>query len=149
MIEYSLLLFLIFKSFIKFKKKTIDNNKNNNNNNNEKIIIINKINSNDYIDNDIILDNIKKLLLFYNYEGHILLSRVKNDLIRDKKNKLNKIMVEKIKKLNNNILIKQEIKKINRDMIIYNSNIDLIFKKLRNDILSSSDGSNSCILSCK
>jgi hypothetical protein len=149
MIEYSLLLFLIFKSFIKFKKKTIHNINNNNNNNNEKKIIIDKINSNDYIDNDIILDNIKKLLSFYNYEGHILLSRVKNDLIRDKKNKLNKIMVEKIKKLNNNILIKQEIKKINRDMIIYNSNIEFIFKKLRNDILSSSDGSNSCIFSCK
>jgi hypothetical protein len=103
--------------------------------NNEKQIIIDLINS-DNDDNryDDINNNIKKLLSFYNYEGHILLSRVKNDLIRDKKNKLNKIMVEKIKKLNNNILINQEIKKINRDMIIYTSKMEFIFKKLRNDI---------------
>ncbi len=43
-------------------------------------------------------------------------------------------MVEKIKMLNNNFLINQEIKKINRDMIIYKSNIEYVFKKLRNDI---------------
>jgi len=43
-------------------------------------------------------------------------------------------MVEKIKNLDNNILINQEIKKINRDIIIYTSNLEYIFKKLRNDI---------------
>jgi len=114
----------------KIKKKKI-------NKINEKQIIIDVINTDDIIDNETILDNIKKLLSFYNYDGHILLSRIKNDLIRDKKNKLNKKMVEKIKKLNNNILINQEIKKINRDMIIYNINIEFIFKKLRNEIFIS------------
>jgi hypothetical protein len=102
--------------------------------NNQKQIIIDEINKDDIINNETILDNLKKLLSFYNYDGHILLSRIKNDLIRDKKYKLNKKMVEKIKKLNNNILINQEIKKINRDIIIYNINIEFIFKKLRNDI---------------
>ena len=96
-------------------------------------MIIDEINTDD-INYETILDNIKKLLAFYNYEGHVLLSRVKNDLIRDKKNKLNKKMVEKIKTLNNNILINQEIKKINRDIFIYKSNIEFVFKKLRNDI---------------
>jgi len=117
----------MFSCFKKIKKKKI-------NKINEKQIIIDVINTDDIIDNETILDNIKKLLSFYNYDGHILLSRIKNDLIRDKKNKLNKKMVEKIKKLNNNILINQEIKKINRDMIIYNINIEFIFKKLRNEI---------------
>jgi hypothetical protein len=127
MIEYSIILFLIFKSFVKIK------NNNNKNQNNEKQIIIDDINTDD-INYDTIIDKIKKLLSFYNYEGHILLSRIKNDLIRDKKNKLNKKMVEKIKTLNNNILIKQEIKKINRDMIIYITNIEFIFRKLRYDM---------------
>jgi len=127
MIEYSLILFLIFKSFINTTTQKKINQIN------EKQLIINEINTDD-INYDTILDNVKKLLAFYNYEGHVLLSRVKNDLIRDKKNKLNKKMVEKIKMLNNNILINQEIKKINRDMIIYKSNIEYVFKKLRNDI---------------
>ena len=127
MIEYSLILFLIFKFFInKTKQKKI-------NKINEKQILIDKIND-DETNYETILDNINQLLAFYNYEGHVLLSRVKNDLIRDKKNKLNKKMVEKIKMLNNNILINQEIKKINRDMIIYKSNIEFVFKKLRYDI---------------
>jgi len=130
MIEFSLYLFLMFSCFKKTKKKKI-------NKIDEKQIIIDVINTDDIIDNETILDNIKKLLSFYNYDGHILLSRIKNDLIRDKKNKLNKKMVEKIKKLNNNILINQEIKKINRDMIIYNINIEFIFKKLRYDIFNS------------
>lgn len=130
MIEYSLLIFLIFNSFMKMK---IIKTKRNKIYNNEKQLIIDFINSNQ-IDNNEILNNIKKLLAFYNYEGHILLSRIKNDLIRDKKTKLKKEMVEKIKNLNNNILINQEIKKINRDMIIYTYNIEFIFKKLRNDI---------------
>jgi hypothetical protein len=120
----------MFSCFKKTKKKKI-------NKIDEKQIIIDVINTDDIIDNETILDNIKKLLSFYNYDGHILLSRIKNDLIRDKKNKLNKKMVEKIKKLNNNILINQEIKKINRDMIIYNINIEFIFKKLRYDIFNS------------
>jgi hypothetical protein len=125
MIEYSLLLFLIFNYFRKTKnQKKLQNNKIN-----EKQLIIDEINTDD-INYETILDNIKKLLAFYNYEGHVLLSRVKNDLIRDKKNKLNKKMVQKIKTLNNNILINQEIKKINRDMIIYKSNIEFVFKKL-------------------
>jgi hypothetical protein len=129
MIEYSLLLFLIFNYFRKTKsQKKLQNNKIN-----EKQLIIDEINTDD-INYETILDNIKKLLAFYNYEGHVLLSRVKNDLIRDKKNKLNKKMVEKIKTLNNNILINQEIKKINRDIFIYKSNIEFVFKKLRNDI---------------
>jgi hypothetical protein len=127
MIEYSLILFLIFKSFINTTTQKKINQIN------EKQLIINEINTDD-INYETILDNVKKLLAFYNYEGHVLLSRVKNDLIRDKKNKLNKKMVEKIKMLNNNILINQEIKKINRDMIIYKSNIEYVFKKLRNDI---------------
>jgi hypothetical protein len=127
MIEYSLILFLIFKSFINTTTQKKINEIN------EKQLIINEINTDD-INYETILDNVKKLLAFYNYEGHVLLSRVKNDLIRDKKNKLNKKMVEKIKMLNNNILINQEIKKINRDMIIYKSNIEYVFKKLRNDI---------------
>jgi hypothetical protein len=127
MIEYSLILFLIFKFFInKTKQKKI-------NKINEKQILIDKIND-DETNYETILDNINQLLAFYNYEGHVLLSRVKNDLIRDKKNKLNKKMVQKIKTLNNNILINQEIKKINRDMIIYKSNIEFVFKKLRYDI---------------
>jgi len=127
MIEYSLILFLIFKFFInKTKQKKI-------NKINEKQLIIDKIND-DETNYETILDNINQLLAFYNYEGHVLLSRVKNDLIRDKKNKLNKKMVQKIKTLNNNILINQEIKKINRDMIIYKSNIEFVFKKLRYDI---------------
>ena len=125
MIEYSLLIFMIFNYFRKPKIKKI---------NNEKQIIIDDINS-DEINYETIHDKIKKLLIFYKYDGHILLSRIKNDLIRDKKNKLNKKMVEKIKKLNNNILIKQEIKKINRDMIIYNINIEYIFKKLRSNYM--------------
>jgi hypothetical protein len=129
MIEYSLLLFVIFNYFRKTKnQKKLQNNKIN-----EKQLIIDEINTDD-INYETILDNIKKLLAFYNYEGHVLLSRVKNDLIRDKKNKLNKKMVEKIKTLNNNILINQEIKKINRDIFIYKSNIEFVFKKLRNDI---------------
>jgi hypothetical protein len=129
MIEYSLLLFLIFNYFRKTKnQKKLQNNKIN-----EKQLIIDEINTDD-INYETILDNIKKLLAFYNYEGHVLLSRVKNDLIRDKKNKLNKKMVEKIKTLNNNILINQEIKKINRDIFIYKSNIEFVFKKLRNDV---------------
>ena len=128
MIEYSLILFIIFKSLTNTNTKKITNNKIS-----EKQLIINEINDYD-INYDTILDNIKKLLAFYNYEGHLLISRIKNDLIRDKKNKLNKKMVEKIKVLNNNILINQEIKKINRDMIIYKSNIEYVFKKLRNDI---------------
>ncbi len=127
MIEYSLILFLIFKSFINTTTQKKINQIN------EKQLIINEINTDD-INYETILDNVKKLLAFYNYEGHVLLSRVKNDLIRDKKNKLNKKMVEKIKMLNNNILINQEIKKINRDMIIYKSNMEYVFKKLRNDI---------------
>jgi len=122
MIEFSLYIYLMFNFFKKPKK------------NNQKQIIIDEINKDDIINNETILDNLKKLLSFYNYDGHILLSRIKNDLIRDKKYKLNKKMVEKIKKLNNNILINQEIKKINRDIIIYNINIEFIFKKLRNDI---------------
>lgn len=126
----------MFSCFKKTKKNKI-NKINEINEINEKQIIIDVINTDDIIDNETILDNIKKLLSFYNYDGHILLSRIKNDLIRDKKNKLNKKMVEKIKKLNNNILINQEIKKINRDMIIYNINIEFIFKKLRNDIFNS------------
>jgi hypothetical protein len=131
MIEYSLILFIIFKSLTNTNTKKITNNKINKIS--EKQLIINEINDYD-INYDTILDNIKKLLAFYNYEGHLLISRIKNDLIRDKKNKLNKKMVEKIKVLNNNILINQEIKKINRDMIIYKSNIEYVFKKLRNDI---------------
>ena len=131
MIEYSLILFIIFKSLTNTNTKKITNNKINKIS--EKQLIINEINDYD-INYETILDNIKKLLAFYNYEGHVLLSRVKNDLIRDKKNKLNKKMVEKIKTLNNNILINQEIKKINRDIFIYKSNIEFVFKKLRNDI---------------
>jgi hypothetical protein len=131
MIEYSLILFIIFKSLTNTNTKKITNNEINKIS--EKQLIINEINDYD-INYDTILDNIKKLLAFYNYEGHLLISRIKNDLIRDKKNKLNKKMVEKIKVLNNNILINQEIKKINRDMIIYKSNIEYVFKKLRNDI---------------
>ncbi len=128
MIEFSILVFVIIHFILCClnKKQIIVKT------NNEKSKLIDIINSD--IDDDNINDNIIKLISYYNYEGHILLTRVKNDLIRDKQYKLNKLLLNRIKYSMDKELIKLEIKNINYKMSIYKNKLNTIFIKLKQDL---------------
>jgi hypothetical protein len=82
-IETSIILFIMVQSIMNMinKQRTVHKT------NYEKYKLIDIINKN--IDDENIDDNIIKLLSYYNYEGHILLTHVKNDLIRNKQFRLN------------------------------------------------------------
>lgn len=127
-IETSIILFVIVQTIIAMinKKKTV------NKNNYEKYKLIDIINSN--LDDENIDDNIIKLMSYYNYEGHILLTRVKNDLIRNKQFRLNKQLFDKIRCCTDRNTIKMEITAINNRMHIYKYKLNNIFIRLKNDI---------------
>lgn len=128
-IETSIILFVIVQTIIAMinKKKTV------NKNNYEKYKLIDIINSN--LDDENIDNNIIKLMSYYNYEGHILLTRVKNDLIRNKQFRLNKQLFDKIRCCTDRNTIKMEITAIiNNRMHIYKYKLNNIFIRLKNDI---------------
>jgi hypothetical protein len=101
------------------------------NKNHEKQKLIDIINKNIYDNN--VNNNINILLSYYHNNGYILLARVKNDLLRDKKRKLHMQMFNIIRNLSDKILIKQEIKKINREMILYTYELNNIILKMKNN----------------
>lgn len=127
-IETSIILFVIVQTIIAMinKKKTV------NKNNYEKYKLIDIINSN--LDDENIDDNIIKLMSYYNYEGHILLTRVKNDLIRNKQFRLNKQLFDKIRCCTDRNTIKMEITAINNRMHIYKYKLNNIFIRLKHEI---------------
>jgi hypothetical protein len=98
----------------------------------EKYKLIDIINKN--IDDENIDDNIIKLLSYYNYDGHILLTRVKNDLIRNKQFRLNKHLFDKIRCMSDRNTIKMEIAAINNRMHIYKYKLNNIFIRLKHEI---------------
>ena len=133
MFEYLIILFfIILLIIIILKLQLIVKYKNICNNNIQKQKLIDIINNNIYDNN--IIDKINNLLnLYYNNNGYILITRGKNDLIRDKKKKLHIQMCNIIRNLTDKQLIKQEIKKINREMILYTYELKIIISKVKYD----------------
>lgn len=127
-IETSIILFIMIQSIMNMMNKRTFVNKNNY----EKYILIDKINYD--IDDENINDDIIKLLSYYNYEGHILLTHVKNDLIRNKQLRLNKHLFDKIRCMSDRTTIKMEITAINNRMYIYKYKLNNIFNRLKYEI---------------
>jgi len=127
-IETSIIIFVIVQTILAMINKRTNINKNNY----EKYKLIDIINNN--LDDDNIDENIMKLLSYYNYEGHILLTRVKNDLIRNKQYRLKRQLFDKIRRSNDRQMIRIEISSIKNRMNIYKYKLNTVFARLKNEI---------------
>jgi hypothetical protein len=127
-IETSIIIFVIVQTILSIMKK----NEAFKRYNYERYKLIDIINTN--IDDENTYDNIIKLISYYNYEGHILLTRVKNDLIRNKQFRLNKQLFDKIRNSSDRNMIKIEIASINNRMHIYKYKLNNIFIRLKSEI---------------
>jgi len=127
-IETSIIIFVIVQTILAMINKKTNINKNNY----EKYKLIDIINNN--LDDDNIDENMMKLLSYYNYEGHVLLTRVKNDLIRNKQYRLKRQLFEKIRRSNDRQMIRIEISSIKNRMNIYKYKLNTVFARLKNEI---------------